>query len=99
MKSYPEEAGWKDPGPSRQNAIHVERSGKAQRLRQRVLALFTSGFEGTADDVAKRLGEDSFSIRPRCTELIKLNSIERLPIRRRGAGGGTAAVLRLKPDV
>ena len=95
-QQYPAKAGWKDPGISRENAKRIDKTGRAADLRTRVRDLFASGFEGTADEAAATLGEDLLAIRPRCTELMKLNVIERTPVRRRGAGGGSAAVLRIR---
>lgn len=93
---YPHKPGWKDPGISRENAERIEKSGALTKNMQAVLALFEQGFEGTADEAAERLGKSPFAIRPACTHLRKLNRIERTPERRIGAGGGTAAVLRIK---
>jgi len=93
---YPATPGWKDPGISRENAERIQQSGRAAALRNRVRQLFEDGFIGTADDAAASLGENVLAIRPRCTELKKQNVLERIPLRRRGAGGGTAAVLRHK---
>lgn len=93
---YPNRPGWKDPGISRENAERIEKSGTFSHNMELVLALFRMGFEGTADEVAERLGKSPFAIRPICTQLRKLNRIERTSERRTGAGGGTAAVLTLK---
>lgn len=94
--AYPHVPGWKDPGISRENAERIEKSGALGKNMEALLALFASGFEGTADEAAARLGKSPFAIRPACTHLRKLNKIERTPERRIGAGGGTAAVLRQK---
>lgn len=94
--AYPHKPGWKDPGISRENAERIEKSGALGKNMAELLALFERGFEGTADEAAERLGKSPFAIRPACTHLRKLNKIERTPERRQGAGGGTAAVLKLK---
>lgn len=94
--AYPHKPGWKDPGISRENAERIEKSGALSNNMKAVLALFEQGFEGTADEVAERLEKSPFAIRPACTHLRKLDKIERTPERRTGAGGGTAAVLRIK---
>lgn len=96
QQQYPAKAGYKDPGISRENAKRIDSTGRAGDLRKRVRDLYASGFEGTADEAAARLGEDLLAVRPRCTELTKTNVLERTPVRRRGAGGGSAAVLRIR---
>lgn len=93
---YPNRPGWKDPGISRENAERIAKTGTLGRNMEDLKALFASGFIGTADEAAERLERSPFAIRPACTHLRKLNIIERTPERRTGAGGGTAAVLRLK---
>lgn len=95
--AYPHKAGWKDPGISRDNAERIDASGTLTRNMRAVLSLFETGFTGTADDAATALDKSPFAIRPACTHLRKMNLIERTPMRRTGAGGGAAAVLRLKP--
>lgn len=94
--AYPHRPGWKDPGISRENAERIAKSGTLGRNMAELKALFETGFEGTADEAAERLEKSPFAIRPACTHLRKLNIIERTPERRTGAGGGTAAVLKLK---
>jgi hypothetical protein len=96
QQHYPTTPGWKDPGISRENAERIERTGSLSRNMDDLKALFASGFVGTADEAAERMGKSPFAIRPACTHLRKLNLIERTPERRTGAGGGTAAVLKLK---
>jgi hypothetical protein len=93
---YPYKAGWKDPGISRENAERIDKSGTLNGNMKAALALFEAGFQGTADEVAERLEKSPFAIRPACTHLRKINKIERTPERRTGAGGGTAAVLKIK---
>lgn len=93
---YPYIAGFKDPGISKENAKRIDESGTLTKNMKRILALFESGFSGTADEVAAKLEASPFSIRPPCTHLRKIGLIERTPERRRGAGGGDAAVLTLK---
>jgi hypothetical protein len=93
-KAYPSAPGWKDPGISKENATRITESSNI-RLAQ-VRQQFEQGFTGTADELAEWMGWSPFTMRPLCTRLRQLNVIERTPERRRGAGGGTAAVLRLK---
>lgn len=91
---YPAKPGWKDPGISKENAERITESSSI-RLAQ-VRQQFEQGFVGTADELAEWMGWSPFTMRPLCTRLRQTNVIERTPERRRGAGGGTAAVLRLK---
>jgi hypothetical protein len=93
---YPATPGWKDPGISRENADRIHRTGTNNIVRSELHELYRTGFKGTADEAAFRLRYSPFQVRPRCTELVKMNVLERTPERRRGSGGGTAAVLRLK---
>lgn len=92
--AYPHKPGWKDPGISKENAERITNSSNV-RLAQ-VRQQFEQGFVGTADELAEWMGWSPFTMRPLCTRLRQTNVIERTPERRRGAGGGTAAVLRLK---
>ena len=96
MRSYPHAAGYKDPGISRENAQRIDANETPAHMRNLVHGLYEAGFIGTADEAAGALSENILRIRPRCTELVKLNVLERTTQRRRGAGGGTAAVLRLR---
>ena len=83
-----------DPGISRENAERIAASS-SERLKI-VRSQFEQGFTGTADELAEWIGMSPFTVRPLCTRLRQMNVIERTPERRKGAGGGTAAVLRLK---
>lgn len=94
LKKYPQRPGWKDPGISRENAERIAESS-SERMK-RVQQEFEQGFTGTADELAEWMGWSPFTVRPLCTRLRQLNVIERTPERRKGAGGGSAAVLRLK---
>ena len=94
--AYPYKAGWKDPGISRENAERIDQSGSLNRNQEKLMALFETGFRGTADEAGEQLGLSPFAARPAATHLRKLGKIERTPERRAGAGGGTAAVLILK---
>ena len=91
---YPAQPGWKDPGISKENAIRIAESASV-RLKA-VREQFEGGFIGTADELAEWMGWSPFTVRPLCTRLRQMTVIERTPERRIGAGGGTAAVLRLK---
>lgn len=94
--AYPHRPGWKDHGISRENAERIHKTGALNKNMALLMDLFKTGFEGTADEAAERLEKSSFAIRPACTHLRKLNVIERTPERRTGAGGGSAAVLKIK---
>lgn len=89
---YPDRAGWKETTVSRDNAL----AGRVHfnRMQSLVLALFESGFVGTADDAAERLKLSPFSCRPRCTELLKMGMLERKRVDR-SIPGRSAWVLAL----
>jgi predicted ArsR family transcriptional regulator len=91
--SYPYTAGYKEPTTSRENAERIEKSGKAETLRQRVLSCFqASGAIATADEIAAFLGEHILAIRPRLSELRAKGLIEPTGERRQSSCGGTAHV-------
>lgn len=52
---------------------------KAETIRNKVLNVITNkgNFGATADEVAELLNYSPFTVRPRVTELFKLNKIER----------------------
>jgi hypothetical protein len=91
---YPENPGWKDETVSKDNAL-INRV-KFNRMQQRVLNLFESGFVGSTDEVAARLAISVLSARPRCTELLKMDVLERTRIK--GKDGQKRWVLALKMD-
>jgi hypothetical protein len=91
---YPRNPGWKDETVSKDNAL-VNRV-KFNRMQQRVLNLFESGFVGSTDEVAARLAISVLSARPRCTELLKMDLLERTRIK--GKDGQKRWVLALKMD-
>lgn len=95
---YPQTAGFKSPTTSREAAEGIEASGKAGKLRRDLLALYRSGFTGTADEAAHALGLpdiDILSARPRCSELKARKLLARTGIRRPMDGGRMGHVLRL----
>lgn len=96
--SYPHRAGFKEPTTSAEAAQRIEAKGRAATLRQRVLAWFRCGQEGTADQAAEALGESVLAIRPRVTELYKQHLIEPTGTRGSNQSGSTAHVWRLKRD-
>jgi hypothetical protein len=77
---YPDRPGWKEIEVSKANAKANAR--RFTRMQQVVLTLYEGGFVGTADDAATRLGVTPFSIRPRCTELVKKGELVKLRIDR-----------------
>ena len=93
--SYPAQAGYKAPGTSMEAAEAIEATGKAETLRQKVLALFQSGIEATADECAARLNEDRLAIRPRLSELRVRGLITETGERRKNPGGRMASVWRI----
>jgi len=93
--SYPAQAGYKAPGTSMEAAEAIEATGKAETLRQKVLALFQSGFQGSAHEVADRLGENFMATSPRISELKLRGLITETGERRKNPGGRYASVWRL----
>lgn len=77
---YPDSPGWKELEVSRANAKAGAR--RFTRMQGVVLALYENGFVGTADDAADRLHLTPFSVRPRCTELVKQGVLEKKRIDR-----------------
>lgn len=93
---YPDHAGYKTTGTSQDAANAIEGSGRAARLRIAVLGFYARQ-NGTADECAEALGESPFSIRPRCSELVKQGRLVRTGERRKSSEGGASAVLKLAP--
>jgi len=96
MKQYPNEAGFKEDTTSREAAQAIETSGRAATLRENVLELYKSGFEGTADEVAQALDENILSVRPRVSELKTRGLIHPTGERRR-VGRISHAIMHIKP--
>lgn len=71
MNAYPQAAGYKERETSKDAAEAIERTGKAQRLRNATYAaILASGGRGlTGKEIADVLRVDITSIRPRITEL------------------------------
>lgn len=104
---YPHAPGWKEPTTSRDAAEAVEPS--ASRLRSDVLTVYRAVWPSglTADEVAKRLGRNVLSVRPRVSELKKAGELlvayerqglgtKAKPLRRKNESGLMAAVLVCK---
>lgn len=92
--SYPERASYKSIGTSQDAANAIEGSGRAANLRIAVLGFYARQ-SGTADEAAAALGESPFSIRPRCSELVKQGRLVRTGERRKSSEGSASAVLAL----
>lgn len=94
--SYPNRAGYKEKGGTSQEAAKaIEAKGRASKLRAAVLGAFELGWQGTADELAHRLGESVLSIRPRVAELHKQGRIERSGVRHVNDSGAYAHCWRL----
>jgi len=96
-RRYPDRAGFKEQGTSRDAANAIEGSGRAANLRIAVLGFYARQ-SGTADEAAAALGESPFSIRPRVSELTKQGRLIRTGERRKSSEGGASAVLALAPQ-
>lgn len=92
--AYPARAGFKAEGTSEDAANAIEGSGRAANLRIAVLGFYAKR-TGTADECAEALGESPFSIRPRCSELVKQGRLVRTGERRKSSEGSASAVLAL----
>ena len=94
ISRYPIEPGFKEPTTSREAAKAI--SGRTGLLRESVLTMLRLIGPMTADECASRLHETVLAIRPRFSELLKLELIERTGERRVNASGVKAAVWRAK---
>lgn len=92
MATYPTGPGAKRGaiGTSAEAAAAVGKD--AATLRAACLAVLGAE-DMTADEVAARLGESVLSIRPRCSELVKLRKVRDSGRRRENVSGRAAAVL------
>lgn len=90
--SYPEKPGWKAEGTSRIAAESVE--PRLGYLQGRVLAQL-KGRDLTADEIAGQLMLSILTVRPRCSELLRLGKIKETNQRRPNASGKMAAVLQI----
>jgi len=75
--SYPYSPGHKDVDTSIEAAESMK--DKTESIRNKVLNVISNKgiFGATADEVAELLNYSPFAVRPRVTELFKLNKIER----------------------
>ena len=90
--NFPHTAGYKEPTTSKENAIRIEKSGRAKTLRDKVKAFFDAGNKATADEIAVILGEPFRALQPRVSEMRALGLIKPTGERRIGSGGGSANV-------
>lgn len=90
-RTYPVVPGFKRSVTSHEAARAV--SGRAQVLRERCLDVLKREAL-TADEVADRLGEDWWSIRPRISELAADGLVAETGERRKNASGHSAMVWR-----
>ena len=84
------------PPPFRDTSMEAAdaMADRAPILRARVLDALATG-DHTADEVAAQLGESVLAIRPRVTELAKVDRIADTGERRKNASGRKAIVWRL----
>lgn len=90
---YPDAPGAKERTTSLEAALTVAKD--ILQRRQRVLDAVRAR-EGSADEIAERLGVSPLSVRPRLSELRKLGLIEPSGRRVRNASGASAHVWRAK---
>lgn len=90
---YPETPGWKRRDTSKQAAEEVKPS--AETLRNLVYQVLKTK-ELSADEVAAELEIDKLSIRPRLSELSKMDKIEDSGKRTLNSSGKKAIVWRVK---
>ncbi|MCP5087886.1 MAG: hypothetical protein GY952_13925 [Rhodobacteraceae bacterium] len=98
MGNYPNAAGWKEGDTSRAAAKTIEASGRGRNLREQCLELFQTGWQGTSEEVSKRLQEHDLSIRPRLSELRGLGLLEPTGEKKRGMFGKDIHIWRLKSE-
>jgi predicted ArsR family transcriptional regulator len=93
---YPHSPGFKALGASQEAARRI--AGDASRLRSQVLAELRNWPAGrTADELARLLGRDRLSIRPRLSELRAAGNVVATGERRKNDTGLTATVWRIAP--
>lgn len=88
---YPNSPGYKEQTTSKDAAKKIESRAKTLRAQcYNVLLLHNL----TADEVAAHLGESVLSIRPRISELVKLELIKETGVRRMNESGNRAHVYK-----
>lgn len=88
--TYPNAPGAQDRDTSQAAADYI--AERAPQLRARVLAVIERSNGLTADEAAGRLGLSILSVRPRVTELARLQKVRDSGARRRNASGRNAIV-------
>lgn len=91
--TYPESPGFKTASPETSQQAAESVKSRAKTLRDKVAACLR-GADLTADECAELVGESVLAVRPRLSELRKLNKIEDAGKRRKNASGHSAAVWR-----
>lgn len=95
---YPARPGMKESGGTSEMAAAATVS-RAVTLRETVLRTLRSNPLGlTADEIAERLEETPFTIRPRVSELVKQGRVIKTAERRRNTSGMSAAVHIVAPE-
>ena len=89
--------GWKEPTTSR-DAAHAMR-GRSATLRDKILELLKHHAGLTPDEASELLGETVLAIRPRFTELSKMDLIETTGEKRANVSGMKAKIYRVKGTI
>lgn len=90
---YPKSPGYKKSGTSKEAAKAIK--PKANTIRDQVFEVLQSEAL-TADEVASALDMSILTIRPRCSELLRMGLIEETGTRRLNDSGKFAEVLKAK---
>lgn len=98
MKQYPSSAGYKEEGTSKSAAELIDAGVKTIREQVFDIIINKGNYGATADEVAELLNLTPFTVRPRVTELFKLNKIKRTNIRRKNSSGLNAYVYVVSKD-
>lgn len=91
LLTYPQGAGWKRAGTSRDAAKAI--TPRAPTLRDRVLALLQADAY-TADECAERLNVTVLACRPRLSELSRMGLIYDTGLTSKNASGVRASIWR-----
>jgi predicted ArsR family transcriptional regulator len=92
--SYPKRPGYKTLGTSKEAADKMTRGDVLRNQIMKVLETTPS----TADECAAILGENILTIRPRISELLSFEMIEKSGKTRPNASGRSATVWRVRND-
>jgi len=94
---YPTDPGFQNTDTSRDAARAI--APKAETLRGHVLDELRCRGRGTADEIATRMRVHFMSVRPRLTELARLDLVRDSRIRRRNVSGRFAIVWEINLDL